>query len=270
MTTSESDIFSKLERLCTSPGYVHALALICFYNEINLGTKADPIPEGAPPELPHTEVITLFGLLIKAPISYELPSAEGLSSYANESYQLLHELHMAMVNNNTQSTSAEANPGSKMFREPIFYSGDSAYYFQYLDFAVSKYKADAAWLLSNKNVDLNAGRSVCTKLAKLHQQRMSEILNSRPGDVKQQELILEAFQYSHEDLRLSRAELDFIEAFTLPLDQNNTKFNSVSAFNTALAHPIIRRNDNEIIVLSYYWLTQSFYESPYYWLLEDD
>ena len=269
MTTSESDIFLKLEQLCTSPGYIHALALICFYNEINLGTKEEPIPKGAPPELTHTEINTLVGLLIKAPISYEIPSAENLSSYANASYQLLHELHMAMVNNNMQSTSADANPGSKMFREPIFYSGDSAYYFQYLDFAVPKYEADAAWLLNNKNVDLHAGKSACTKLAKLHQHRMNELLTSGHGDAIQQELVLGAFQYSHEDLPLSRAELDFIEAFTLPHDHSNAEFNSATDFNAAYPYPIIRKSEDEIIVLSYYGLMQSFYESPYYWLMGD-
>lgn len=267
MASSESNIFSKLERLCMSPGYIHALALICFNNETVLGTKAESLPEGAPSYLTNTEFMTLVGLLVKAPISYELPSTEDLTSYVGQSYQLLHELHVAMVNSNPQSTLGEAELVSNVFREPIFYAGDSAYYFQYLDFVVPKYEADAAWLLDNKNVDLSAGRSVCTKLIELHRHRKNELLANQHGDV--QELILGAFQYSHDDLRLSRAELDFLEAFTLPHDQSNAGFISVSAFNTVLAYPIIRKNDDEIIVLSHYCLTQSFYESPYYWLLED-
>lgn len=218
----------------------------------------------------YTELMTLVGLLVKAPISYELPSTEDLTSYVGQSYQLLDELHVAMVNSNPQSTPGEMKPGSKMFREPIFYAGDSAYYFQYLDFAVSKYEADAAWLSSNKNVDLNAGRSVCTKLFELHRHRMSKLLTNQYGDVIQQGLILGAFQYSHEDLRLSRVELDFLEAFTLPDNQSNAEFTSITDFNTALACPVIRKNDDEIIVLSHYCLTQSFYESPHYWLLEDE
>lgn len=270
MASSESNIFSKLEQLCTSPGYIHALARICFNNEIVLGIKAESLPEGVPPYLTYTEIMTLVGLLIKAPISYELPSIEDMSSYVNQSYQLLHELHGAMGNSNPQSPLGEAEPVSKMFREPIFYAGDSAYYFQYLDFAVSKYEADAAWLSSNKNVDLSAGRSVCTKLVELYRHRKGELLTNSHADAIQQELILGAFQYSHDDLRLSRAELDFLEAFTLPHDQSNAGFISVSTFNTVLAYPIIRRNDDEIIVLSHYCLTQSFYESPHYWLLEDE
>ena len=269
MVSSESNIFSKLERLCTSPGYVHALASICLTNQVILGTKAESLPEEAPQHLTYTEIMTLVGLLIKAPISYELPSPENLSGYVKQSYQLLGELQEAMVNNYLQPISEQANPVYKMFRESIFYAGDSAYYFQYLDFVVPKYEADAAWLSSNKNVDLDAGKSVCTKLAELHQHRMSELWTSRHDGVIQQELILGAFRYSHEDLRLSRAELDFLKAFTLPRDQNNAEFISVSAFNTALAHPILRKNDDEFIVLSYYCLTQAFYESPYYWLLED-
>jgi len=284
MTSSESEVFSKLERLCTSPGYVHALASICFSNQIIRGIKEESLPEGAPQRLTYTEILTLVGLHIKAPISYELPSIRELTSYVNQSYQLLaelqeamegqfyqsvRELQTAMVNNNLQTTLEEANPIHKMFRGSIFYAGDSAYYFQYLDFVVPKYEADAAWLLTNKNVDLKAGRSVCKKLAELHQHRMNEILTGRHDDALLRESFLEEFQYSHEDLRLSRAELNFIEAFTLPHDQNNAEFNSATAFNAAHAYPIIRRSEDEIIVLSYYWLTHAFYESPHYWLLED-
>ncbi len=285
MTSSESEIFSKLERLCTSPGYVHALASICFSNQIVRGIKEGSLPEGAPQCLTYTEILTLVGLHIKAPISYELPSIGELTSYVNRSYQLLaelqetmesqfyqsvRELQTAMVNNNLQTTLEEANPIYKMFRGSIFYAGDSAYYFQYLDFVVPKYEADAAWLLDNKNVDLDAGRSVCTKLAELHQHRMNKLLTGRHHDALLRESILGEFQYSHEDLRLSRAELNFIEAFTLPHDQDNAEFNSATDFNAAYAYPIIRMSEDEIMVLTYYWLTHAFYESPHYWLLEDE
>lgn len=233
----------------------------------------------------YTEILTLVGLHIKAPISYELPSIGELTSYVNRSYQLLaelqetmesqfyqsvRELQTAMVNNNLQTTLEEANPIYKMFRGSIFYAGDSAYYFQYLDFVVPKYEADAAWLLDNKNVDLDAGRSVCTKLAELHQHRMNKLLTGRHHDALLRESILGEFQYSHEDLRLSRAELNFIEAFTLPHDQDNAEFNSATDFNAAYAYPIIRMSEDEIMVLTYYWLTHAFYESPHYWLLEDE
>ena len=284
MTSSESEVFSKLERLCTSPGYIHALASICFTNQVILGIKGESLPEGAPQRLTYTEIMTLVGLQIKAPISYTLPSVEDLTNYVNRSYQILaelqgamenqvgqsvHELQTAMVNNNLQTTLEEANPMYKMFRGSIFYAGDSAYYFQYLDFVVPKYEADAAWLLDNKNVDLNAGRSVCTKLVELHKHRMNQLLTNRHDDRLQRESILGEFQYSHEDLRLSRAELNFIEAFTLPHDQNNAEFSSATGSNAAYKYPIIRRNEDEIIVFTHYWLTQAFYESPYYWLIED-
>ena len=284
ITSSESEIFSKLERLCTSPGYVHALASICFTNQIILGIKEEPLPEGAPQRLTYTEIMTLVGLHIKAPISYELLSTEDLTSYVNRSYQLLaelqeaienpfyqlvHELQTAIVNNDLRTTLEEANPMYQLFRGSIFYAGDSAYYFQYLDFVVPKYEADAAWLLTNKNVELNAGRSACKKLAELHQHRMDELLTGQRDHALLRESFLGEFQYSHEDLRLSQAELNFIEAFTLPHDQNNAEFNSATAFNAAYAYPIIRRSEDEIIVLSYYWLTHAFYESPHYWLLQD-
>ncbi|KAA6326822.1 hypothetical protein EZS27_024116 [termite gut metagenome] len=38
--------------------------------------------------------------------------------------------------------------------EPMFYSGDGVYDFQYLEYLEKKYKYDKEWLLNNKNFEI--------------------------------------------------------------------------------------------------------------------
>ena len=215
--------------------------------------------------------MTLFGLLLSTPISYHLPSDEKISDYVNHSYNLLEDLHSAVISKNPDAILGRATPPTKMFQEPIFYAADSAYYFQYLDFVIPKYNADSNWLLTKKNVDVSSGKSICLKIAKLHQQRMEHLIDIRLGNSNPSyEVILEVFQYSHKDLNATPAEIDFLNAFTIPDGETNSEFKSLLDYNVANAYPIIRKNDDEIIVPSFYCLTQSFYESPFYWLQEDN
>ena len=274
---SESIVFSDLARLCASDGYIHALADICVCNEIVRGSKPcaeDETSTDPFPELTNTEIMTLVGLLIKKPINYDLPSPEHLAQYVERTYTLLHEIHVAIFNTEKLDSRTASVSTMMPLREPIFYSGDSAYHFQYSEFASKKYAADADWLLDNKNIDLNIGKSVCQTLRSLHEYRMNEAIRVYKNSPLEQQTLLPAFQYSLEDFDFpddtSTAHAhSFLEALVLPSSQNNADFTSVSTFNVAYKYPIIRKNDKEFIVLSHYCLTQAFYETPFFWLQED-
>ena len=119
--------------------------------------------------------MTLVGLLIKGLINFDLPSPKDLANYVGQSYALLQELHGAIFNSGEPIYLLRLPPTSSAFHEPIFYSGDSAYHFQYSHFAPLKYKEDADWLLRNKNIDLEIGRAVCQVLRHLHEQRIRDV-----------------------------------------------------------------------------------------------
>jgi hypothetical protein len=67
---SEEEIFDELELLCGSPGYVHALAFLCFRdNMVGFGdalTLEDIQEMFSPDRLIRTEISTLFGLLVRS------------------------------------------------------------------------------------------------------------------------------------------------------------------------------------------------------------
>lgn len=156
---SEQDVLADLQVLCTQPGYVHAVAYLCFRDNMLIYTEHVTEEEMQarfnPSRLLRTEVNTLLGLMIKAQIDWELPVPAVLQEYIEASDRLLQELHDALSGAFSLEEALAAlkrgeqvNPfdsGAAM-REPIFYSAESAYNFQYVDLAPQRYAADASWL----------------------------------------------------------------------------------------------------------------------------
>jgi hypothetical protein len=98
----EQDILDELATLCTSPGYVHAIAFLCFRDNIiryqGEMTAEDMQQLSSPEHLLRTEISTLIGLLIKKDIDYTLPTPDVTQKSITQTDQLLEEMHRAMSN----------------------------------------------------------------------------------------------------------------------------------------------------------------------------
>lgn len=71
----EEEIFEELGKLCASPGYVHAIAHICFRDNV-IAYKDEMKAEDmqhmfSRSRLIRTEVSTLIGLLVKKEIDFD-------------------------------------------------------------------------------------------------------------------------------------------------------------------------------------------------------
>ena len=82
---SEQEIFGDLAGLCVSKGYIHAVAAICYRDQV-VGFKDELKPENmaqlfSKSRLIRTEVTTLIGLMMRAPIDFSLPSQQTISDY---------------------------------------------------------------------------------------------------------------------------------------------------------------------------------------------
>src|SRR3569832_2389562 len=100
MARTEPEIFDDLGTLCASQGFVHALAFLCFRDNYVLYrdtvTAEDFSHLSSFVALIRSELSTLLGLLVRQPISYELPSADVISTYVVRAETLLEELHASM------------------------------------------------------------------------------------------------------------------------------------------------------------------------------
>lgn len=283
---SEQEIFADLAALCVKPGYVHALAYFCFRDNIipyaGEMTEADMQKMFAPSRLIRTEINTLIGLMVKANIDWTLPTPQALQEYIDTSEKLLEELHCGMSGDPFAGLTKEAvaagtfDPfsNSAAMREPIFYGGESAYIFQYLDLAARKYAADASWLKTQRGFTIDDARLVALAIERVcsdrfveNQERMSKL---HPDEWT----MLPCFAVTVAELAAKAglaSELTerVLTAFALPVGELNNGFGGLHDFNAVCATPLLRMPTGEFLSLQSYALAEALYDTPFYWMAQD-
>lgn len=281
---AESVVFSDIAKLCVSPGYIHALAYICFKNSIvshNGMVEANDLAHMYSSErLIDTETNTLLGLLVREEVIWDLPTQETLQRYVENTYTLLEELHHClsspMLAELEKIGERATSPFSRgdMLREAIFYSGQSAYQFQYTDFALKKYAADAEWLKTNRGFTIEQARQVALAINNGLSDRMSEtqkgMRKAKPSDWTLLPLFAVTAADVAEAAGLSIDLVDMIlRTFSIAPENKNTSFNVLNDYNAVCSAPILPTPDGRFLLLSSYTLAEAIYDSPFYWMLQD-
>jgi len=286
MEKTEQALFDELGRLCVSPGYIHALAFICFYkNVLGIGDELsgqDLLKMHSPDRLIRTELMTLVGLTVKSPIEFTLPDFPTIQKYIDETERLLKALHSAIASPFLDLVTPERikdpnfNPfgyGSTL-REPIFYSGEAAYAFQLRDLALPKYAADNEWLQQKKGFSINDAHRVVQSFVEVQNQKLTAlpaILTQKP---RAEWSVLDVFSVTPDEIvTVSGLDLGSVQrvlsAFALPCGNFNSGFRSLHDFNVCTGAPLIERGPNTFILFTFHALTHSLYESPFYWMVDD-
>lgn len=282
----ENEIFEDLAALCRSPGYVHALAAISLRSSIVIVDReltAETMSSlYSPFRLIPTEINALVGLMMRDRISFDIPEIGVVSEYVRQTNNLLEELHETIIETGTKVIFAAiasenlSNPfvTGDVLREIIFYGGMSAYAFQYRDMAPMKYAADAEWLAANKGLRVDACHAVCRTVVEILQARVVQTLDETSSMSTETSTVLPGFTFSSSEVA-ARGNLNttdvraVLDAFSLPIDQRNYTFTSLHCFNIAYAYPLIRKSADEYVLLQHYALPEAFYNTPFYWMLDD-
>lgn len=284
----EQEIFDELASLCISPGYAHVIAHFCFRDHVVGYADTLKSVEYAKPHsfkrLNRAEVSTLIGLMVRAPFDLTLPDLKTLNGYTERTEALLAELHEALNEPakagllkafTDPDESKKFNPfaSAETLREPIFYSAESAYSFQYRDLSVEKYSHDAAWLKEHKGFTAEDARKVVIALSEFINKQLFETLKSMRGLPKLEWSILAGFQFTIDAIAVMSGLSEItvtavINAFTCPAD-GNTTFTSLNEFNAANAFPILKADGDNHILFLYASLTEAFYETPFFWMNDD-
>lgn len=283
---SEQEIIAELATLCVSPGYAHVIASFCFRDNIvkysGDGLKVDDyLNLHSPNRLNRPEISTLIGLMLRADIDLARPGSVQFKHYFERTEELLRELQHAMnvpmlAALNAEALSKGGDPFSQgaYYREPIFYSGESAYVFQYRDFSVWKYSNDDAWLLANKGFAIADARAVAAALEEFQEKKLLGTLIALRDTSPDQWTVLPGFTFSLQDLvnglRIAPEVVKaVVAAFTFPSADRNSTFVHLDDYNAANAFPIISIGDDQFILFQSYSLAEALYESPFYWLGAD-
>jgi len=283
---SERDIFDELATLCVSPGYVHAIAYLCFRDNIvrYVGdmTAEDMAHMSSMERLSRTEISTLIGLMVKAPIAYTIPEPEVFQNYINQTDELLAELHRVMSLEAFQIRDWKkiVKEGGSVFqhgqayREPIFYGGESAYLFQYLDLAGYKYMADDDWIEKNKGFRIGQAQSVVRAAGEIQSEKLKLRLDAMRQISPGEWTILPAHILTANEIA-TRSGIDvhvverILDSFAMPASETNNGFAALDDFNVANALPLLRVGESEFLLFQGYSLTEALYEAPFYWMSVD-
>lgn len=282
----ETEIFSDLELLCTSPGYAYIIAYFCCRdNLICYGKKLKPEnmePLYSKERLIRTEISTLIGLMLKKDIDLTPPDHKLFGYLINQTETLLKEIHDSMIilvwnNINLKKLNEENyNPlqyGSAI-RESIFYSSESAYRFQYLEIAPKKYEQDEQWFIENKGFSIQDATEVVKAISIIQNSKIRAFMDAPLEAEGKYEFMLDTCIFTIDKVvksaGLNRQNVtNVIEAFSSPPGNCNQTFSTLSDFNIINAYPIISLSSGKFISFQQYGLAEAIYETPFYWLGND-
>lgn len=282
----EHHIFAELTELCGSAGYAHAIAHICFRDNV-IGyvdemTPDDILPQFSMERLLRTEISTLIGLMFKSTMDITIPEPIKMQIMLERTDSLLKELHQSMIApmitelDFSKAASKEYNPFAfgAALREPIFYGGESAYNFQYRDFFQKKYTKDNSWLEANKGFSVENASKVVSCVGDIQNEKIIYHLRQLKGKHPDSWTMLPAFVFSCKEIaersNLGEALVDkVLRAFVPPEGVSKKDFNALNDFNVTNAYPLIDLGHDEYLLLQNYSLVEALYETPFYWMVSD-
>lgn len=282
---SEKEIFSDLEEMTGSPGYLHAIAYFCFresafFYDMEVGVKPeDLLQQYSSERLLRTEISVLIGLAFKNGIDLTIPTLSELQRYCNETEKLLEEIHLSITPSPSDYIKCgELDVGAmekmlssgEMLREAIFYGGESAFHFQYRDLCLKKYINDEEFSVNEKGYTLQQAYNVILCIEEIQNSHFNAAFEKMLKESPPTGSLLPAFTYSYEYISLACNEsLDIVkkvlDSFTA--HESNEEYDSIDSFNHTNAYPIIKISESEFILLQYYSLAEAFYETPFFWFL---
>ena len=280
---TEENILSDLRALCTSAGYAHALAKICLRNDwVPLSKESTSDNYSHLYDTNHltlTEVATLTLLLATQPVDLTYPGPDVVRAYVQSTHALLEELHASLRQHfiayaqgvtSKPGTSPPPLPGAA-FREPYFYTAPTAYYYQYRDLALTRYLDDDPWLSSRYGFTIGECQSVLSSLTQLQHQKINHRLVAQPSS---RNPLLDCFSFDTAELSQT-AGLDsakvksILTRFTFSTSGAVPSPASVHDFNPVTAQPILSLPNGRYVLFQFYWLFESLYVSPAYWMRDD-
>ena len=264
-TRSESDIFNDLSKLCSSPGYSYVIAFFCIRDTLRLSIDnqnlQDKYNSYDPNALIRTEISILVGLLAKYPITFIEPPDNLFNEHVEKTEALLNELHELFLN-------LEIISRPEGIKEEIFYGGESAYPFQFRQFAIQKWTKEDDWLKKNKGFSINDLDKVLEAIEIISSRKLeSHLLHYSKSN------LLEPFIFTTEEIHeLNNIDIKIIklilESFSVTnsYNQNFTNFHSENETNY---RPIFKLKNSRYLLFLQQSLLESFYISPFHWIKLD-
>ena len=275
---SEEKIMRDLEEVCTSPGYIHALAWICLESE-----RIHSTPENLPlNRLVRNETTALAGLMIKASVNMQMPSDEVMEYYIKKSKELLWEYEsnvkakalIAMNEKKINGVEGSITPDIRILRYSFLYGPEPAYTFQYEDFSKMRYRYDEKWLLENKNFRIADAIYIIKSISEMQKRKIAKLCDKSSKIGVTFEEALPAFTFTLKKVveisgYSAKIVKSVLEAFSLPSIPCNENFINMDDFHEMKKYPVIPIAGGYIL-FDYYNFVAAIYSTPFFWMWQNE
>lgn len=275
----EDEIFSELIQLCRSPGFAHALSCICIrdnwisYGDEISGKDISSIKDKD--RLIRTEISALVAGLVGGSRVFEDIAFEVVLEYIEKAEMLLEKIHNSMIECAISETNGEfpsLNMGEAI-REAAFYATESAYPFQYVDFAIDRYGRDSEWLSRNLGFTIADACKIFQSVSHFQDEKTNEYLRFLRRRKIENPSFLSVFELDISEIE-SRSGLSseivqaFVDAFSCNSSVEDINYRSVTDFNLTSVRPILRHG-NRYFLFQNASLAEAIYEAPSHWMFQD-
>lgn len=284
-TTEE--IFEDLRRLCREPGFLHAISLLVFrdfFLFVNLDGQVnrDEERQYSRSTLNNNELMLLIGLLVQSDRPDVFEKVTDVKSLVSRADNLLEEFHESLeapmlkrmqeiIQSEADTTEPQKHFG-EIAKEAIYYGAESAFNHQYKRFARNRYRHDSIWLLENKGLSIRPMIEIADYIEHRVNAQMTVLMHHEDGRMQPSRVTetSSALLVDKESLvqKFGQKALSFLDAFMTPINNSNTFFTQPFAFNQVNARPLLDLGPC-VYLPNQFKLSESIYESPYYWMLRD-
>ncbi|WP_298938535.1 SEC-C metal-binding domain-containing protein [uncultured Ruegeria sp.] len=276
---TEEECFQELMDLCGSPGFAHAIAVFClrdnFISYKDQMTGELIADKKTPSRLVRTEIASLIGGLLGGTGSTELVDQAVIATYLEQAERLLEEIHQCMIADVLVELKPDSLPlaTGEAIREAAFYATESAYGFQYKDFAEFRYQKDEQWLVENVGFTLRDAKVITDVIVEIQSKKARRQLESLRETAPALWTMLPAFELKPSEVAVASGLPEdtvksFFVAFSCNVETKNEDFQSVTDFNVTSARPIICL-ETRYYLFQYVSLAEAVYECPTHWMYQD-
>jgi Holliday junction resolvase-like predicted endonuclease len=273
---NEMGLFMQLEKMTSQSGYINTLSMLYLVNnymkfDSKKNKKLEDVylsHQNSPDYLMRNELAVLYNLMCKNPLTLEFEQDINYNLQYERSLNLCDEIHKKLA----EGFLKKEDDKSGQWRETFFYGSENAHTCQIIDFFEYKYLNDNDWLVQNRGFSVGDALKIAQVINGLFRLR---IINEQELLKK---LVISNDLYKHFIFDVEQIEfhsgvnkkncLSFLEALSNKSDIE--KYQKIDEFNICKAYPFLKVSGNKYFLPSFHMLLEAMYETPYYWMIDDE
>jgi hypothetical protein len=213
-----------------------------------------------------------MSLLSETPITFVPTNSGDLETQYSRCKAGLGNLHSAIIGLSRSADILKLFTEGRHFIEPIFYSGSSAFWIDYLEIAPQLYELDNEFL-ERHGYPIARYAELLRHMHDVFRLRFRDFVRAQKRKIKKGSFIespLPCFVFSAEDLDKSHAEIfsQLVERFSIKPGDGPT-VESPIGFHPAKSNPALRIDEKNIFVPLIPMLCEQLFENPYYIIVKD-